>query len=250
MLGDTDDFRDHAAQASRTIVAASARRDPLLAGSSLCLQVFDEGGQARRYSSGCLPRFLICLFLLIAGIVVSLMSIRSGQPPAMDFLIPGIALASGSVLLGLLIMAMEPGRRRRALFDPSRPGKPLFDPAMFKKTYPVGIEDMATYNKLKLIGDDIGIMVLDAEHGRALIEGDAYRYVIRGEDVTGIKVMPSHGSLAAGLEFRIGKQVLKITLTDVSLAAAISANDKRTGGQRMRELLEETFGWSEEIEED
>ncbi|AMV38556.1 hypothetical protein [Planctomyces sp. SH-PL62] len=92
----------------------------------------------------------------------------------------------------------------------------------------LALEDARTFDKPKLVGDDLGIAFFDRAGRRLIFEGLTHRYVIRGEDVAALWPVPSQSNVAVRIDYRIGEIVLPLVFAtpnpwnQVPLAGALA----------------------------
>lgn len=176
--------------------------------------------------SGCLPvqpirpgamrvQGIVELALLLGafGVVLAtslLMAFKQGLPLAWN--VAAFTLWAGGItyvfwqnaLFGRLLRGRIAGWRDR-----------LFDP-FATQTVVVNLENAATHQKIKLVGEDKGVCFFDAARRRVLIEGLVCRYAIAAADVVRLEPLAKHREGGGVLiEFRVGGATLGLTLMDV-----------------------------------
>jgi hypothetical protein len=67
----------------------------------------------------------------------------------------------------------------------------------------VGLEDGETHTKMKIVIEDEGVCLLDADQERLLIEACAYRYVIYAKDILSVEPISSFGYSGSRIKCRM-----------------------------------------------
>lgn len=107
---------------------------------------------------------------------------------------------------------------------------------------PVTVEDTATFKKMKSVPEDVGILIVDRQAKVLTIEGVAYRYRIRAEDVTRIAGVRTPNSYAVIISYRIGPTVLSIALFDTRQTAPFRLAFRGSGSAFEREIRRAVLG--------
>ena len=220
----TGDFRDRAVAASLAAIrrtGGSTADDASRPGISYCLQ--------RTESTRGIRTILRCNALAI--VVVALPAIAMSPL----FLVPASplahypwSLALGIVLaisgLGLLV-SLPPNEARIVQGHILRTvGDYRLDPNA--PAFPVRVEDTHTWQKLKAIAEDLGVIRFFAESQCVQIEGVFYRYLIYANDVKRIEQVRSGTNEKIHVSYQIGSEVLELTLTFFNIAA----HEQASGG--------------------
>lgn len=77
----------------------------------------------------------------------------------------------------------------------------------------VGLEDGETHTKTKVVIEDEGVCLLDADHERLLIEGCAYRYLIYAKDVQSVEPVSTFGCSGSRMKCRMRGHQMDIMLS-------------------------------------
>jgi MFS family permease len=203
----SQDFRDRAVEASdRAVRAANLRPgvDATQAGISYCLR--------REQSAQALRRILQVQTLMMTGLgfllgIAAVAAFVVGQTP---WRFSGITLiGAGCAILGIghlaIAAVLEPRTTalllRRRLKD-AWPG----DGRMLR------LENAATYNKLKIIADDGGVVVAHPQSGCVQIEGLSHRYLIYAADITELTILRREAPEAFNLTYLAGGEPLQLTI--------------------------------------
>lgn len=212
-----DDFRDAAAAASLAAIYALAGQsaDPTQSGLSYCLLRPDNPAPIRR---ACKYHVVICLLLGFSCLGLSVMVI--GNPVArhmpVDPLIIGLLFSFfgiGCFFAG----AFLPRRLLRTHLQ--RTVGDFWADATLSPIH-VNIENARTYQKLKLLPEDLGILLLHPATHCVQIEALSYRYLIYAADVTRLERFKTREQEAVFLSYRIGSEILELAIIPDSLNAA------------------------------
>ncbi len=77
----------------------------------------------------------------------------------------------------------------------------------------VNVEDGKTYQTFKLVSEDEGVCIFDAENRRILIEGVIYRYMICADDMNMIQPVTNYSVNGTLLNCRIGGKDVELYMT-------------------------------------
>ena len=219
----TGDFRDRAVAASLAAIrrAGGSTADASSAGTSYCLPRA-ENTRGIRAMLRC--NALAIVFVALPAIAMSPLFLVPASPLAHDpwSMALGIALAIGG--LGLLV-SLPPNEARIVQRHIVRTvGDYRLDPNA--PSYPVRVEDTHTWQKLKAIAEDLGVIRLFAESRCVQIEGVFYRYLIYANDVKRIEQVRSGTNEKVHVTYQIGSEVLELTLTFFN----VIAHEQASGG--------------------
>jgi hypothetical protein len=109
---------------------------------------------------------------------------------------------------------------------------------------PIGLEETRTHKKTKLVTEDAGVCLLDAERRRLLIEGCQYRYVIHAKDVALVEPVSGYALSGARVVCRFGEQSLDFVLTMAGqgpLASLLHAFGPSQGASNLAGVLNQTL---------
>ena len=215
MSKDGDDFREAAERESVALVGEDILVPPLDLGLSLCHPIPDPPSRARS------------ALYLIGGLVVGFTGIGAGTLIlAIGGSQPGNAAANDwvSLTLGMCCtlgglaalfggVFVSRGWVRRQLGER---GQPQSLPDGTKaKPHRIGIEDAATFEKMKLHPEDEGHLFLDPARHAVLIEGLSHRYTIFREDLVAMIQVFANGSLGVRIIYYVGDATLDMTVSQV-----------------------------------
>lgn len=247
-----EDFREEAAAVSARLWRQSRRLGSSeLPEVSLCVEVEGQGRSDVR-NMEILPLIRILLILALAVVGVFVMISGRGEPRSfLSWVL--IILATLWIFIEVLMriaawLGLEGGGTDRAnASQEERSGSraekrvggyrgrmirkihrtrsdPFFDiPHVSNQTLQlIRIEDAATHDRLKTYPEDIALCCHDPEKARVIIEGIAYRYLVRAADIT--RICPIRRETASVLlEYRIERASLSLVLTlfpDLKLTSA------------------------------
>lgn len=206
------DFRDAAVRASLAALAGHGD-DPVAAGVSYCLPRGDDPGELRRrLKRGVLAWFVLGLMCMGgAGLMLWQMEKVMGD----------WATVIGGVLtpVGIACLFAAGLYERRTVRKYLREVAGDFWADRDNPPVHVRLEDAATYEKLKFLADDIGILVLHQSTGCAQIEGAFYRYLIYAADVRSLRLQKSTEREVIFLEYSAAGQNLALALIPDNIAA-------------------------------
>lgn len=211
------DFRDQAVEVSRKLIAQIGQIDPSETGLSLCLPTDDDGKRLlRRYGYGLLVRTVLGFGGLVGGALVIFTQENptgNGDVPVWWLVIGTFLTFTGIAVLGSAAFASRIYLRRvrrqelRKLKQLSPGGK----------VWAVGIEDANTFQKMKVVGEDIGWLVCDPANRQVVIEGLRYRYVIHADDTDSVDQVRATNSTGVEVSYRVGEFPIAITISTDSL---------------------------------
>ncbi len=81
----------------------------------------------------------------------------------------------------------------------------------------VEVEDASTFDKLKLVSEDVGYLGLDDRNQRVIIEGVRCRYSIHAADVVEVKQIEGGSASATKLSYDIGDVTHSIAVKSASI---------------------------------
>jgi len=230
------DFRDEAVTASEASLAqcgwhrqAPAEGDLVESGLSYCVKAEGDGqGALRRLRRRMLVAFLLGFVLLgmaIVAIGVNSRAEKTGAPHSEAVML--VLAGSGVVgFLTLLFYAVTAHRRvarrlvlNRILVERGGASEPVF----------VCIEDGQTFQKPKLLPEDIGAVILHPASRCVQIEGVTHRYMIYAEDVLKMDCVKAPAYQALTIEYTIDPTNLQIALFDARFTSEVK---RQTIGSR------------------
>ncbi len=200
------DFRDDAVAASRELLQAH-RGDPFTAGVSYCIPGEGSGAeqlQAVRRQGKLALGIGICGF--VVGGIIAVIAKSGGFSKTNEWPVLAIALACTFTGFAALITMVYRVRRVVRETVSQRLG------AMPEKPLRVNIEDATTYNQMKVVPDDAGIVLLHPETRCLQIEGITHRYLVHAADVADITMASGSESRSVRVVYRIGQTLLGITI--------------------------------------
>ncbi len=113
----------------------------------------------------------------------------------------------------------------------------------------VGLEDAATHKKTKLVVEDEGVCLLDAERQRVLLEGCSYRYVVYARDVYAVEPVSGYAMSGARMSCRMAGHDLNMVLMSRGhgpIASLVQTVSPSSGAADLASTLNRTlFGTSE-----
>jgi len=201
------DFRDHSVAATKRELGITSPQAAIASGRSACIELppalrVDLSGTGRLMT---LLLIFSAVFLLVA--IVSAIMIWAGalRPAGPRWVMP---LASAAIALVAFVLTMT--REKRCF---SRIAPLTFPGAEFLHREPVGIEPAETYNKFKIIADDLGLLYHDIADSRLLIMSAGHCYCICAADV--LSLQRGEGGVGSGVQVdvRIGSSVLRIVIS-------------------------------------
>ena len=99
----------------------------------------------------------------------------------------------------------------------------------------VEVEDASSFDKLKLVSEDVGFLGLDSRNQRVIIEGVRCRYSIHASDVKQVEQIAGGLSSATQLTYQIGEVSLSIAIKSGSIWHEV----RRQLGARQDPLIDE-----------
>jgi len=210
---DKIDFRAAAAAESAALVGTSPAGQVT---TSCCIPRDADGSALRRRIE--VFTIFACI-VAIAGVILGGLvgfAMKYGWM-AEDLRILGIALACsvGGILVGLAPTWMQEGVVRRHLTKHVGElwGDPLHSPLH------VALEDARTYDRFKVLAEDIGVLLCYPESNCIAVEGVSYRYVIYAKDLLDMKLHPN--GRAVLLAYQIGRETLNVAIIRRSVRAEL-----------------------------
>jgi hypothetical protein len=214
----TVDFRDSAAAASREALARLRCSDPLTAGISLCVEAEGDGrGALRRVRRFTLVRLIVGFILMLVGAgIMYAADVRKvlWLKEKEEWLIPGAVIG----FMGFLAIMGGPFLQRRLVdryirdrLAESNLGESGPPPAG------VEVEDSRTFQKPKILPEDLARVLFDPDQRRLVIEGIVYRYVIYASDVMQMRTVKSSASLGLQIVYNAAGVPLGLTLSHDSV---------------------------------
>jgi hypothetical protein len=218
------DFREPAVKASEALLdqlqATSPAHPPeaLDAGISVCMPAPGDDARVRVT----LKRFALVTSLFMFGGIVAggvVAGFASDAQPSTR--IVRLAYAAGIAGIGVLawigFAVGEPLILKRYLMP--RIGGPEAWRAL--SPFFVRIEEAATYNRFKMMAEDLGILIPIAERRCVQIEGLSHRYLIQATDVIELRRITGTKSDVVVLSYRIGPEILSLAV--IAMTAIASA---------------------------
>ena len=227
------DFRSEAAD-------ATVKRLGSLSGAAL----------AKLGDSGCVPLTggrPVQLWLAVSQIAVSLVCILCCLGmfllSLMDAISRGTAMLWSLLILAVMLLLRLPAARILRAYLSSRPDS-LLQAFENLPRRAVGLEDVKTYKKSKLVIEDSGVCLLDSERRRLLLEGCQYRYVLYAKDVVSVEPVSMYALSGARVNCRMGGPCLEFVLTAAGhgpLASLIQAFVPSEGAKGLATVLNRTL---------
>ena len=217
-LTTSSDFRAEAVTASTELLRAHSG-DASEAGVSYCIPADADG---RDYLAELRRRSIVAMVLGIGGIaaggVIALIAkAQSFESNRREWTVLAIALActlSGfAALFGMV-------RRIRRLVR-QRVGQRLGE--IPPEALRITLENAATYQQMKLVPDDAGIMLFHPAERCLAIEGITHRYLIHADDVADLSMGGGEANRSVRIVYRIGVATLGITVSPDAIAAQVLA---------------------------
>lgn len=199
-----------AVEESRRIVEINGGRPP--ADRSLCLPANDaDPSSLRRFGHATLSRLVLGILGLAGGGFCAFFDVRSdGENDAVGgLLILGMCLSFG----GILVLCSNPFFQRR--FVHRQIGNRYHDllgSPYSSKPICINIEDAETFDKFKIVPEDLGYLAIDEFRGMLVVEGVRFRYFIHAKDVVDIRQVAGGNSTATVIEYNIGDARARIAL--------------------------------------
>lgn len=210
------DFRDAAVTASVDALAQRPGVDPLNAGISYCLPALEDKRSAlTRFKIAMIIRLVVGLAGLIGGGLLA--ALMDGPLAGIDesLLLTIAACCSVGGILVLLSAAVGQGRFLRKHLG-ERYNAVVSIPSPFKPAA-VGIEDAATFSKLKAAPEDLVIAVFDVEGRRIIMEGLSHSYLILARDVVTLQEVRGGASVGTRITYNCGGEELSIVLVQENI---------------------------------
>jgi len=227
------DFRSKAAQATQHALAErpDTRLDEL--GESGCVQL--PAGRGWHYATELPTLALQTIAAFFTAFAVPLLFI--GILPA-NYFFPMMVVALGFMMTvrrvkSIILRAYLTSRRDSFLA--------LFGGMNFQY---VGLEDGKTHTKTKIVGEDEGVCLLDADHERLLIEACAYRYLIYAKDIQSVEPVFGFGTSGSRMKCRMSGQQMDIVLNlsgHGPLTSLIDTFSPATNARRFSRILNRTL---------
>jgi len=208
--GSNEDFRCYAAAASAQALQAfgpAATASPPEAGISYCIpSPVDASGLIRSLKVTAIVSTVLFLggFILAAALTIYSQSQKS--PHTNLLLIAGMGCFVMALFSAFMPTTLEGIRTQKHLRG--HVGDFWADSTLMPRV--VGIEDAETYNKLKVLADDIAVAILRPESGCLQIEGIRYRYLIYASDVTSLSLHENKRTVL--LSYNIGAEHLSLAI--------------------------------------
>jgi hypothetical protein len=267
------DFRDEAEAASETLLAAGRRHGgapppagaPLGENTSYCVRAPGGGrGALRGFRWPVLLALVVGLGGVGAGGLIIFLQNRGiigpakvpappgARRPAMtpDSEVPLIVVAAACSLTGMATLFLIPTLQRRRVM--SIVGQRAWGARLpgAGGVIPVSVEDQSTMEGVKVVADDIGILMPEPDARRVRIEGVSHRYLIRAPDLVSLDLEASRYHERVLVTYHIGDVVLSLAVVHEGIGAAFWR--QITGRpsalyRRMSECLEDE-GLSQESE--
>lgn len=207
------DFRNAAVEESLRIVARSGGRPIEDLGVSLVLPTEGSGAATLRWIGwSTLARLVLGILGVVFGGLLGVLSDHMLEQLPLnqaEVLWIGVSCVVGGLLLLLLNGMFTRATVRRGIGDRyarvwqfNTTHRPLCS----------GVEDARTFQKIKLLPEDLAWIAFDAAGKRLILEGLLYRYVIHAGDVLLASEVQGPTSTGVQIVFRVGEVVIGITL--------------------------------------
>lgn len=247
-MKEAHDFRSEAVQVSKQILAAKRIRldepDLTKAQMSVCVPAAGDPQALRRTV---IVRLLLLLVLgfsgLIAGAVIAKFVVKLDDAGSKQ-ISPMLIVAVCCTICGIASMCsavwVQKQTVRRYL---ERVGaiRPTLSPA---ELIFVSIEDAQSYQKPKLVPEDVAALHLDSERRMISAEGFSHRYVVCAQDVLAAKLANTRGSQGVRLDIAIGgtDTVLSLVIEYSSLKMNLKRTLLPASRTRLASVFEKTMG--------
>ncbi len=181
--------------------------------------------------------FLIFTFVAMVGVMaVGILSALNILPTRLRFILLSIGLAISLVSRWVKSLIMKPYLRLRS--------NSLLSAFKDLPLANVGIENWETRERIKMIPEDEGICVLDAERRRLLIEGCSYRYIVYARDV--YSLTPASGYAMSGVRMtcRMAGEKIDVILKvrgHGPIASLVQTFSPQTGATKLSKRITQTL---------
>lgn len=247
-MNDVHDFRSEAVEASKQVLAAKRIRldepDLTKAQTSVCVPAAGDPQALRRTV---IVRSMLLLVLgfggLTAGAVIAKFVVKLDSPGSKQ-ISPMLIVAMCCSICGIASMCsavwVQKQTVRRylerigAIRQTVSPSEMIF----------VSIEDAHSYQKPKLVPEDVAALHLDAERRMISAEGFSHRYVIRAQDVLAAQLANTRASQGVRLDVAIGDTdtVLSLVMEYSSIKMNLKKQFLPGSRTRLAAVLEQTMG--------
>ncbi len=203
------EFLSEAAQESLRIVETKGAR--ACDDFSLCMPTSDADQTSyRRFGQAVLLRFILGMLGFVGGALIVFLDLRANDFAGISV---WLLLAACCSVGGILIMLSNTFFQRRFVRrQTSSRWQELASLFSIHSPVCVAIENAATFNKFKLLPEDLDYLALDPARGMLVIEGIRYRYLIHGKDVRKLDQVAGGTNTATAIEYTIGNTTLDIAI--------------------------------------
>jgi hypothetical protein len=211
------DFREDAVAASRELLK-NHRGDPFAAGVSYCI-VAEQGNGAEQLASVRRAAkialvFAVCGF--VAGGVIAIIAKSGGfHSDRQEWTMLGVALTCTFTGFAALFTIVRRVRKVVRECVAQRLG------AVPEKALRVNLENASTYDQMKVVPEDAGLLLLHPDTRCLQIEGITHRYLIHAADVADITMATGSESRSVRIVYRIGDTLLGITIVPDAISKQV-----------------------------
>ena len=150
----------------------------------------------------------------------------------------------GATVIIFSVWSLSMANKRLARFSQKHIGSRVAYLEAFSKgakIHWVGIEDPSSFDRRKIIGDDLGGVAVDVESQSVLIEGVRFRHLVRRVDALELKMIHSGMSCAICLKYDVAGVPVELALSESNLIAdarrTIFGEPKNSLFTRMQDAL-------------
>lgn len=197
------DFRDNAAKASSIIIEKNSLTPWYELGESLCRPI-PGGGNHIQYLAE-IPCIIISGLCMLNSIIAPVLGVSGLIPFPLAMIQLGLGFA-------ILLFMRQIKAILLKLFLRSRPDNLIFQFSSLPSRF-IGLENSKTVKEVKVVIEDQGVCLFDAENKRILIEGCVFRYIIQAKDVITVKPVSAYALGGADITCKIAGQELGMVLT-------------------------------------
>ena len=240
------DFRNEATQISLAAIAARGvspeRGDLSTVGISLCVPA---PGDAARFRKSMGRRMLLLTILGVGGVAfggIAAFAEKHGMTGAHgDQISPLLAVGLAASVGGIALMVSAVAVQRRAILrhlQSNSASRPAF--AGPEKPIVVSVENPETFERIKLVTEDVAALYPDASRRLIVMEGFSHRYVIRGDDVVFAYPRSAQSSHGVVIAFRVAGSDRMLSLILVYNSAGMELKRQTIGMSRpkLADILE------------
>ena len=223
--------------------ALNATRKELGVGSADALRAGTRSGvidlpESLRHSLMPARLLIIALLVLMVFPILTMGLGFAGRLPGVAVRMQGIVGFLSLALIGLMWVGIVVAER----LTMARIGRRRPPAARFGYSEVVAIEPANTYDQLKILADDLGVLHHDLAAGRLIIEGAQHCYVICASDVAMLVTAAFQVGSGVHMEVRVGSAVLSVVLSSRQKPSAPSGRTAESERAAFRQRIAETLG--------